>query len=129
MIKEPHNKNYQDKCCENCQHKASNTGSSENIKEIKASTCLAFEEIEADVASFHTNIICAECGETVEILTKTHIAKHGLTQAEYLHRHPHHCYLHMWPDLPNSKNQEKYRKWREKLGVAGKIGGQGVKKN
>lgn len=83
----------------------------------------------SSVASFHTNIICAECGETVEILTKTHIAKHGLTQKEYLHRHPHHCYLHMWPDLPNSKNQEKYRKWREKLGVAGKIGGQGVKKN
>ena len=57
----------------------------------------------SSVASFHTNIICAECGETVEILTKTHIAKHGLTQKEYLHRHPHHCYLHMWPDLPNFK--------------------------
>jgi len=42
----------------------------------------------SSVASFHTNIICAECGETVEILTKTHIAKHGLTQKEYLHRPP-----------------------------------------
>lgn len=62
-------------------------------------------------------IICAECGEMVEILTKTHIAKHGLTQNEYLRRHPNHCYLHMWPDLPTWRNQEKYKEWRERLGV------------
>ncbi len=65
----------------------------------------------------YPSVICGECGQAVEVLTKIHIAKHGLTQQEYLRRYPDHCYLHMWPDLPNFKNQEKYRKWRERLGV------------
>jgi hypothetical protein len=69
------------------------------------------------IASHRPVIICGECGQAVEVLTKIHIAKHGLTQQEYLRRHPDHCYLHMWPDLPNFKNQEKYRRWRERLGV------------
>ncbi len=35
-------------------------------------------------------IRCRECGEIVEILTKIHVERHGMTKKEYIDNYPEH---------------------------------------
>jgi len=46
---------------------------------------------------------CGICGETVSVLTKAHIASHGLTKKEYLKRHPEHREMRFWGTATNDK--------------------------
>jgi len=41
---------------------------------------------------------CKECGEYVEVITKVHLEKHGMTQEDYCFKHPDHAYPAYWGD-------------------------------
>ena len=63
----------------------------------------------------HKGVICGICGQWLEIITYTHIRKHGLTQREYLERFPEHCYLRLWPEAPDHWRDNKYARMREEI--------------
>ncbi len=48
--------------------------------------------------SYEETFPCKECGEQVELLTRVHVRKHGMTQEEYCIKHPEHAYPVYWGD-------------------------------
>lgn len=40
---------------------------------------------------------CGVCGMAVEVITKAHLKKHGLTREQYLVKYPEHAADAFWP--------------------------------
>lgn len=40
---------------------------------------------------------CGVCGMAVEVITKTHLKKHGITREQYLRKFPEHAADAFWP--------------------------------
>jgi hypothetical protein len=60
-------------------------------------------------SGYNYGLFCAECGEPVDYLTKTHLRlKHNLTKAEYLRRHPEHEVSSFWAAMvPRYRRMQK----------------------
>ncbi len=47
------------------------------------------------------NVQCPICGKYVDLFTKVHMAKHGLTREEFVKKYPQYDHNSYWGDIPN----------------------------
>ncbi len=53
---------------------------------------------------------CKICGEGVDILTRVHVKKHGLTLEEYCLMFPDHCEPKYWGCVTSPATTKKFKK-------------------
>lgn len=52
-------------------------------------------------------IICKECRQALDILTKAHLKLHGMTKEEYISKHPEHSDIYYWGSVPSAVASRK----------------------